>query len=147
MQQDMHVIPESPKEPTESNSTACTAPAAGPGRASAFQPPQKILDVLSIKERTVTGHDTTGASCTTAQPEANQTPPLPPASNPGVSSNEHLRNSSQPLHTSSILSGAEACKQTEYAAFQLAEGAYQPAEFDIVVDAHPAGKSTSSNVF
>lgn len=142
MQQDKYVIPESPKEPSESSTLASV-----PGRASAFQPHQNRPDILSVKEETVTGHDSTEAPCTFAQPEVNQTSPLPAASNLSGLSNHHLPNSKQPLYRPSTLSVAEARKQTEPAAFQPAEKTYQPAEFDIVVDAHPAGKSTSSSVF
>lgn len=144
MQHESHVIPESPKEPADSSTNACTNPTAGPGRTSASQPFQDRQDIPFIKEA-ATGHDAAEAPCALAQPAANQTPPLPAASNPGILSDEHLDISRQPLHLhgSSVPAVTEACKQTECAGCQATDNAYQPAEFDIVVDAHPAGKSTS----
>lgn len=144
MQHDAHVIPESPKEPTDSSTTAYAAPAAGPGRAKALKPPQNRPDILT---ETTTGHDMANVPCTFGKPEANQTPPLPAATKLELSLNQNLRNSRQPLYTSSVLSVAESRKPTECGGFPPAEDAYQPAEFDIVVDAHPAGKSTFSSVF
>lgn len=144
MQHETHVVPESPKEPADSNTNTCTNPAAGPGRTSASQRLENRQNIPFIKEA-FTSHDAAEAPCAFAQPEANQTPPLPAASNLGVLSDEHLDTSRQPLHLhgSSVTFVTEACKQTGSAGFQAADNAYQPAEFDIVVDAHPAGKSTS----
>ena len=146
MQHDTCVIPESPKEPADNSTNACTHSAARPGRITASQPPQNRPDIPFNKE-TVTRHDAAEGPCNFAQPEATQTPPLPAASNLEFLSTEHLNPPKQPLHSRSctVPPFVEASKQTEYIGFQAAGTAYQPAEFDIVVDAHPAGKSTCSS--
>lgn len=139
MQREVHVIPESPKEAAGDPKTACTDRADGPGQTSASLPPQNIQNIPFIKH-SVARSDGPGAPhiLAQAQPEAQQTSPLPTASNSGILSDR------QPQHLDgcSVLFGATEQQETGVTGFQAAGIAYHPEEFDIVVDAHPAGKLT-----
>ena len=137
MQQEVHVIPESPKEPAGNIKPACTDHADGPGQTSASPPPQNVQNISFIKH-SVAGSDGPVDPHIMAQPEAQQVSPLPAASNSGILSDR------QPLHLDgcSVPFGATARQETEVTGFQVVEIAHQPEEFDIVVDAHPAGKLT-----
>lgn len=137
MQQEVHVVPESPKEPAGNTKSACTDHADGPGQTSAALPPQNRQHIPFIKH-SVAASDVPDAPHILAQPVAEQLSLLPAASNSGTLSGR------QPLHLDgcSVPFGATARQETEVTGFQAAEIAYHPEEFDIVVDAHPAGKLT-----
>lgn len=132
------VIPESPREPAESSITACTHSPGG--RISSSQPPGDTQAIPSCPEDAT---DHVGAD-----------KPLTVVANPGQStaavSNMEVLSKNQTLTQSphlqsyTVPSIVAAGNRTEDLDLQAADNACQPAEFDIVVDAHPAGKSICS---
>ena len=136
MQQEVYVIPESPKEPAGLTKIACTDHADGPGQTNASLPPQNTQNIAFIKH-SVAGSDGPNAPHTLAQPEAQQISPLPTASNSGF-----LSDRQPPLHLDgcSVPFAVTARQETEATGFPAAGIAYHPEEFDIVVDAHSTGK-------
>ena len=131
---DTHVVPESPKGPTDSSATACTDSAVG--RISTTQPlmnrqstPISIEGVTSL----VVADDPCPVATNPSQPTA-------ATSNIGVLSNEDTPTQPQHLKSYTVPSSVEAVKQHQDTRCEAA--VFQPAEFDIVVDAHPTGKLT-----
>lgn len=139
-EQDNLVIPESPKQPAD-NSLA-------PGRLSASRPvPASDQLQLPCNEDMDIGHAAAEPSFDLTQTVASKVHhALPPiyASDQGPSSNEHRLDSMQLPHNklAEMVPDVKAGEQAAHAANSSANNPLQPAEFDIIVDAPPAGKSS-----
>ena len=145
-EQDSLVVPESPKEPADSSLPGCSGLAAG--RLSASQPLSASVQIqLPCNEDLDTDHAAVGASCDLTQAVASKVlQELPPidASDHGHSSNERRLISKQLPHVkpADMLLDVETGQQAVQAADSSANNPLQPAEFDVIVDALPAGTSS-----